>query len=188
MSARYFFATCLLVSACAARPTSPPDPCTGTRFDLDAVDPRCFVAYDAEARVSLRDLRFELRDARVASGERASFTLEVTNASAAPLELGVPGDCLAWEAIAIAPDGARSFETECGGLCGRSGEMPRVTLAPGGVATKRIDFEAVRTRIHGDDCAIEKAPLPPGPYALAIALPWKGSAAVEMELLVSASR
>jgi hypothetical protein len=92
--------------------------------------------------------------------------------SGAPLPLDVDDSCLTFTGQAE-NGSARSFDSECGGLCGSSPTMLRVTLEPGGVVRKRVDFEAVMRSVKGDECTERVlGPLPPGRYTLTVFLPW----------------
>lgn len=150
------------------------EPCRGLRFDLDAPDARCLVPHDRLASPDFAALAIRLREApaRVRSGETATFTLDLENASTVPLDVPVPEGCLVWETVASNAR-ASSFESECGGLCGSGPTMTRVTLEPGGLLTKKIDFAATRMQVVGEECETrDGGPLPPGDYTLSITLPW----------------
>lgn len=110
--------------------------------------------------------------AHVRSGQTGAIVVEMRNVSGAPLTLDVDDSCLAFTAEAENA-GARSLDTECGGLCGSAPTMLRVTLDPGGVVRKRVDFEAIMRSVKGDACTERVlGPLPAGQYTLRVFLPW----------------
>jgi hypothetical protein len=164
--------------ACAQAPVQAPapsrDPCRGTSFDADAPPVACMVKSEQAPRApSPGALKLQvIEQATIRSGAQATFTLEMQNATAAPLTIDFLDGCENWDAQA--DDGKhRTFESECGGLCGTQPQMLRATVDPGGVVRKRVTLRATMRRVAGDDCK-EKSlgPLPPGRYMMTVVLPW----------------
>ena len=181
------------VAGCASNPSPAPvaattlssgspgaaaEACKGAQFDADDPDPRCMRHQPStDDAPSPSALKVSVHADSVAkSGHEAVLVVELRNASGAPLTLDVDSAC-AWDATAT--DGVHnSFETDCGGVCGR-GEEPsvlHVTLDPDGVVVKRVHFYAVEKRVvmgPHDKCEEHSAGgLPPGRYKVSVALPW----------------
>lgn len=166
-----------------ARPT----PCVGAAFAADAPPQECFQS-ERPAAPMPDALAFSLlEDAVVKSGSEATFTLVITNVSGAPLPLWLTFGCAAFDAQGENAD-HRTFESECGGLCG-SGDPLVVTLEPNGRVTKKVTLSASMVRIGGEDCRREElGPLPPGSYTLTVALPWTDPAPIPGNDQARASR
>jgi len=176
--------------ACASTPTPPvaattlssasaaPESCKGAQFDADDADPHCLRHHpSSDAAPSPSALKVTVHADSVAkSGHDAVLVVEMRNVSPAPLALDVDSAC-AWDVTAT--DGVHnSFESDCGGICGR-GEEPsvlHVTLDPDGVVVKRVHFYAVQKRVitnAHEQCEEHSAGgLPPGRYTVSVALPW----------------
>ena len=191
-----FFAALTLVACAGTRPATDAtkltsglvDPCRGASFDADKADPRCLHHGVGEVTPGADALKVSLETpASVRSGYDAGLELEMRNVSLAPIALDVDDSCGTFEATA-SNDGAKSFETDCFGMCGRGPEphVLRVTLEPGGVVRKHVKFYAVETRIVLDEHqeCVERTTggLPPGDYALRITLPWTDAVAEHPEV------
>src|SRR4051812_17227101 len=120
-----------LVACASTQPTAPvaattlssgsatPESCKGAQFDADDPDPRCLRHHPADdAAPSPSALKVTVHADSVAkSGHDAVLVVEMRNVTAAPLTLDVDSAC-AWDATAT--DGVHnSFESDCGGICGR---------------------------------------------------------------------
>lgn len=156
----------------SAAPTG--DPCRGHEFDFDQPPPACVrphaeLTAPAAGALSVATVP---SPAHVRSGQTGTIVVEMRNVSGAPLTFDLDDSCLAFTAQAENAS-ARSFDSECGGLCGASPTMLRVTLEPGGVVRKHVDFEAVMRSVKGDECTERVlGPLPPGRYTMHVFLPW----------------
>jgi len=105
------------------------------------------------------------------SGERATFTVEMQNATSAPVTVDFENGCLNWDTQA--DDGKHfTLEGEYGGLCGMEQRTLRVTLEPGGVVHKKVSLTATMQRVTDDGKEQTLGPLPPGRYRMTITLPW----------------
>jgi len=155
-------------------PEAPRDPCRGAAFDADAPPPACMVQSEhvprAPAPGALK-LRV-VEQASVKSGAQATFTIEMQNATSAPIPLDFLDGCMSWDTQA--DDGKHfTFDSECGGLCGTAEQMLRVTLDPGGTVRKEVTLTATMRRVAGDQCKEQSlGPLPPGKYTMKVTLPW----------------
>lgn len=150
------------------------DPCRGTDFDFDRPPPACVIPHSDLKTPPAGALSVTTvpSPAHVRSGKTGPLAVEMRNVSGAPLTLDVDDSCLAFTAEAENA-AARSFDSECGGLCASAPTMLRVILEPGGVVRKRVDFEAVMRSVKGDACTEHVlGPLPPGRYTLRVFLPW----------------
>lgn len=150
------------------------DACRGTTFDADRPDPRCLVPNTGLARPPKEALAIQTvpSPAVIRAGQAASLQLELRNVTKEPLQLELDSSCTAFAAVAKSAT-TSSFESECGGLCGRDAQKLRITLEPGGTVRKAVALTATQRRIAGDDCAEKDlGPLPPGAYTLEVPLPW----------------
>ena len=151
--------------------------CTGKQFDADDPDPRCLRHRAGEAAPDPKALAVTVHaDSIAKSGHETDLVVEMRNASGKPLTLDVDPAC-SFEPTAT--DGTnQSFETDCGGICGSTGEpnVLHVTLDPDGVVVKRVRFFATQTRVvvgpHGDCEEHAVGALPPGRYKVTVSLPW----------------
>lgn len=188
------------VGGCAAspRPVANREPqlhqtdaaCRGSSFDADEASSTCAVPAGTP-RTPPREalsIRIAERPAVVRSGETAVFTLEIRNVTTAPLAFDLESSCLAWEAEASNAT-ASTFESDCGGLCGREPTMLRFTLDPGGVVRKRVRLTATMRRVGGDECKEESlGPLPVGSYTMQVTLPWTDASPIPGNEQARASR
>ncbi len=154
----------LLAASCShPRASSPGEPCRGVAFDADAPDPRCLLPYRQIDNVDTSRLRLRLaKPATVHSGEEAQFILEMQNVSEHMLVVELDDSCDDFEGEA-SNGRATTFESDCGGLCGRGpdAKILRLLLDPGGVVRKSVRLSATMKRVvaNGDEC-VERTLVP----------------------------
>lgn len=158
--------------------TAPADPCSGAALDLDEAVERCVTADPEIPSPSPDVLALGLADASVPGGGHTELVVTMRNTSArAPLRLVFAPGCALDASLVTVFDAQRkdvTWETQDGfGLCGSGGRIA-ITLAPGGVITKRIPWDAHAKRLtcEGDRCETAGSPFAPGTYRIELRTPF----------------
>jgi len=166
------------VPARAAKPAaqSTPPACSGAAIDFDQAARRCTTDEEPASDPSPEILELSMQDVEVVSGQPVELLVQHRNASSAPLSLVFTSAC--WFTVTVFDDHDRvaNWEGEdiLAGVCGTISTIA-ITLAPGGVLTKRIGWAARKDRLvcSNDDCHVAPgSSIAPGVYRLEIGTPF----------------